>query len=56
MPRLYIQWPTVGVKHDDDYALSVMGSILSGPRTARLTKALVYDSQFAATVGLSELE
>jgi zinc protease len=50
VPRLYIQWPTVGVKHDDDYALTVMGLILSGPRTARLTKALVYDSQAAANV------
>jgi len=50
VPRLYIQWPTVGLKHDDDYALSVMGSILSGSRTARLTKALVYDSQKASNV------
>jgi zinc protease len=51
VPRLYIQWPTVGFKHDDDYALSVMSSILSGSRTARLTKALVYDSQKASQVG-----
>ena len=51
IPRLYIQWPTVGFKHDDDYALSVMSSILSGSRTARLTKALVYDSQAASQVG-----
>jgi zinc protease len=50
LPRLYIEWPTVGVKQEDDYALSVLGSILSGPRTARLTKALVYDSQAAANV------
>ena len=50
VPRLYIQWPTVGVKYDDDYPLSVMSSILSGPRTARLTKALVYDSQLASQV------
>ena len=50
VPRLYIQWPTVGFKSDDDYALSVMGSILSGSRTARLTKALVYDSQKASQV------
>ena len=50
VPRLYIEWPTVGVKHDDDYALDVLGAILSGPRTARLTKALVYDSQIAANV------
>src|SRR6185436_3286784 len=44
VPRLYVQYPTVGFKNDDDYALSVMSSILSGSRTARLTKALVYDS------------
>lgn len=50
IPRLYIQWPTVGDKSEDIYALSLMGSILSGPRTARLTKALVYDSQIAAQV------
>jgi len=50
VPRLYIQWPTVGFKSDDDYALSVMSSILSGSRTARLTKALVYDSQKASQV------
>jgi len=51
VPRLYMQWPTVGFKHDDDYALSVMSSILSGSRTARLTKALVYDTQLASQVG-----
>lgn len=50
VPRLYIQWPTVGFKNDDDYALSVMSSILSGSRTTRLTKALVYDSQLASQV------
>lgn len=50
VPRLYIQWPTVGVKNDDDTALSVMSSIISGSRTARLTKALVYDSQVASQV------
>ena len=50
VPRLYIQYPTVGFKHDDDYPLSVMSSILSGSRTARLTKALVYDSQKASQV------
>ena len=50
VPRLYIQWPTVGFKHDDDYPLSVMSSILTGARTARLTKALVYDSQLASQI------
>lgn len=50
VPRLYIQWPTVGTKHADTAALDVMSSILSASRTARLTKALVYDSQLAANV------
>lgn len=50
VPRLYIQWPTVGFKTDDNYALAMMSSILSGSRTARLTKALVYDSPKASNV------
>ena len=50
VPRLYVQWPTVGEKSDDQYALDVLGAILTGPRTARLTKALVYDQQAAANV------
>jgi len=50
VPRLYVQWPTVGEKHEDQFALDVLGAILTGPRTARLTKALVYDQQAAASV------
>jgi zinc protease len=50
VPRLYIQWPTVGEKHDDRFALDVLGTILTGARTARITKALVYDEQAAASV------
>jgi zinc protease len=50
LPRLYVQWPTVGEKHEDRFALDVLGAVLSGPRTARLTKALVYDKQSAASV------
>lgn len=54
VPRLYIQWPTVGDKNDDRFALSVLGAILAGPRTARLTKALVFDEQAAASVGAGQ--
>jgi zinc protease len=50
VPRLYVQWPTVGVKHGDEAALAILGSILSGSRTARLNKALVYDEQVATTI------
>jgi zinc protease len=48
--RLYVQWPTVGERSDDTYALDVLGAILAGPRTARITKAIVYDQQAAASV------
>jgi zinc protease len=54
LPRLYIQWPTVGENHDDRFALDVLGAILAGPRTARLTKALVYDKQSAASVSAGQ--
>jgi zinc protease len=54
IPRLYIQWPTVGNDDDDNYALDMLGAILSGPRTARLTKELVYDRQWAAGVGAGQ--
>ena len=54
VPRLYVQWPTVGEKSDDQYALDVLGAILTGPRTARLTKALVYDQQAAAGVSAGQ--
>ena len=50
VPRLYVRWPTVGAKHDDSFALQGLGQILAGGRTARLTKALVYDRQAAAQV------
>ena len=49
VPRLYVTWPTVGIKSDDSFALNVLSSILTGSRTARLTKALVYDRQSAAS-------
>ena len=50
VPRLYVQWPTVGENDDDRFALDVLGTILAGARTARITKALVYDEQSAASV------
>ena len=54
VPRLYMVWPTVGEKNDDSFALSVLDAITAGPRTTRLTKALVYDQQSAASVGTSQ--
>jgi zinc protease len=54
VPRLYISWPTVGEKNDDRFALAVLDAITAGPRTTRLTKALVYDQQSASAVGTSQ--
>ncbi len=52
--RLYVVWPTVGAKDDDYYALDALGSVLAGARTSRLTKALVYDQQAAASLSAYE--
>jgi zinc protease len=49
VPRLYVRWPTVGVKDADNYALNFLGQVLTASRTARLTKTLVYDRQSAAS-------
>ena len=54
VPRLYLRWPTVGGNSDDDDALNVLGEVLTGSRTARLTKALVYDRQSAAQIGAGQ--
>jgi zinc protease len=51
-PRLFISWPGTTLKSPDQYALSVLGSILGGSRTARLAKALVYDRQLATSVSV----
>ena len=50
VPRLYVAWPAVGDDNEDTNALQFLAQVLAGPRTARLTKALVYDLQTAATV------
>ncbi len=52
--RLVIQWPTVGEKSPDGQALNLLGAILAGDRTDRLTKALVYDQQAAASIGAGQ--
>ena len=50
VPRLYVAWPSVGEDHDDEPLLQMVGQILAGPRTARITKELVYDTQLATAV------
>lgn len=50
VPRLYVQWPTVGVRESDADALTMLSAVLTASRTSRLTKVLVYDRQSAANV------
>jgi zinc protease len=50
VPRLVIVWPTVGRQSDDRFALAVLDQVTAGPRTTRLTKALVYDRQLATSI------
>jgi zinc protease len=54
IPRLHIQWPTVNFHSEDQYALDVLSDILTGSRIARLTKAMVYDTQSATSVFASQ--
>jgi zinc protease len=45
-----VAWPTIGNGHRDLSALQTLASVLTLDRTSRLTKALVYDRQLAASV------
>jgi zinc protease len=50
IPRLSIRWPSADQGSVDAPALNMLGRVLAGSRTARLTKPLVYDAQSAANV------
>ncbi len=50
VPRLNIRWPSADQASVDAPALQMLGRVLAGSRTARLTKPLVYDAQSAANV------
>jgi zinc protease len=56
VPRLDLAWNAPGANDEDGEALDLLMGILSGPRTARLTRALVYDQQSAASVSADYLE
>ncbi len=49
-PQVEIRYLTVPDGHRDDYALTVMGALLSG-RTGRLYKSLVLDQKVATSAG-----
>jgi zinc protease len=50
LPRIYYTWPTVPAFAPDEAALDLLASILSGDRSARLQRRLVYDMQIAQDV------
>jgi zinc protease len=52
VPRLYVSWPSVGDDNDDSFALAVLTDVLAGSRTARVTRALVYDRQTATAANM----
>jgi zinc protease len=50
VPKLTIAWSSVGETSPDHIALDALANVLAGSRTARLTKTLVYDRQWASSV------
>ena len=51
LPQLGFVYPTVGIRSDDEAALTALSRVLTQDRTSRLTKLLVYDRQLATSVG-----
>ena len=50
LPRVYMNWHTVKVFHQDDAALDLAAYLLTGARNARLTSGLVYEQEIATSV------
>jgi zinc protease len=48
--RMCIGWPTVAVGSDDDWALDVVSTLLTGGRMSRLHRRLVIDDEIATSV------
>jgi zinc protease len=55
VPRLSIRWASADQASPDEVALQMLGRVLTGSRTARLTKPLVYDAQSAANVNAGQI-
>ncbi len=50
LPRVYLSWPTPRVFTSEDGQLDLLAHVLTGGKTSRLYKRLVYDMQIAADV------
>ena len=51
LPRLYLMWPTTPRFHPDEAPLSILAGILSGGKSSRLYRSLVYEKQIAQSAG-----
>jgi len=51
LPTLYIAYHTPNMTHPDTFALDVLETVISGGKSARLYKSLVYDKQVAQYAG-----
>lgn len=54
LPRVYIAWTTPASYAPGDAELETLGEVLSGGKTSRLHKRLVYDMQIAQSVGAGQ--
>ncbi len=54
LPRLYYTWASAPQLSDDDLALDLLASILTGDKNGRLTQALVFGSAIASDVNADE--
>ena len=53
LPRCYLVWPGVPRFHRDEAALAVLADIMSGGRSSRMHRTLVYEKQIAQSVNVS---
>ncbi len=54
LPRAYVSWPTPEFFAPGDAELDLVSHVLTGGKTSRLYKRLVYDLQIAQSVGASQ--
>ena len=54
LPRAYVSWPTPEFFAPGDAELDLVSHVLTGGKTSRLYKRLVYDLQIAQSVGSSQ--
>jgi zinc protease len=54
LPRVYLAWHSPALFSDGDAELDLIGEVLSGGKTSRLYRALVYEQRIATEVAASQ--